>query len=333
MRVLGTFGLTIFVAAVIAASGVAGTGSAAPSETVASLRTTHSVLFGVAADTGVSGAAALTRVAGSVGKMPALFGTYVSFASANFDRRLADSIASQGALLVITWEPSRDGSLGAEQPQYALKRFLRGDFDPYIRHWADGAKTWGRPFLLRFAPEMNGFWNSWSAGVNGNSAADYIRVWRHVHALFDQAGARNVQWVWSPNVSFAGSTPLPLVYPGDRWVDWVGIDGYNWGASRPGNRWLTFDQVFGPTTSALHRLTSKPLLLAEIGSAEQGGDKARWVSGFFQSLRRNPDILGFVWFDYNKEADWRLDSSAATRTAFATEIADPRYRGANADGG
>jgi hypothetical protein len=69
-------------------------------------------------------------------------------------------------------------------------------------------------------------------------------------------------------------------------------------------------------------------MLAEISSAEQGGDKARWISDFFRSLRKNPDILAFVWFDYDKEADWRLDSSAAARSAFASGIGDRRYRGA-----
>jgi Glycosyl hydrolase family 26 len=328
MRVLGTFAVAAVVAAAAATGGTAGAGSRSPSETVRSLRTTRSVLFGVAAESGGSATAPLTRVAGSVGKTPALFGSYVSFASPNFDRRLAESIRSQGAIPLITWEAWSDGALGREQPRYALARFLHGDFDGYIRHWAEGARDWGGPLLLRFAPEMNADWNSWSAGINGNSAAEYVAVWRRVHGLFDRVGARNVQWVWSPNVSFPGSTPLRPLYPGDRFVDWVGIDGYNWGTSRPGTRWRTFDQVFAPTIRSIRRLTSKPLMLAEVGSAEQGGNKARWISQFFASLPRYSDIFAFVWFDYDKEADWRLDSSAAARVAFAAGIADRRYRGA-----
>jgi hypothetical protein len=327
MRVLGTFAVAALLAVAVPI-GPAGARSRALFETVRSLRTERSVLFGVAAESGGNAAGPLTRVAGSVGKMPAVFGTYVSFASPNFDRRLADSIRSQGAIPLITWEAWSDGALGPDQPEYALGRFLHGDFDGYIRHWAEGARNWGGPLLLRFAPEMNGDWNSWSAGVNGNNAAEYVAVWRRVHTLFDRVGARNVRWVWSPNVSFPGSTPLRLLYPGDGFVDWVGIDGYNWGASRPGTRWLTFDQVFAPTIHSIRRLTRRPLMLAEIASAEQGGDKARWLSGFFASLPRYPNILAFVWFDYDKEADWRLDSSAAARAAFAAGIADRRYLGA-----
>jgi beta-mannanase len=230
---------------------------------------------------------------------------------------------------MITWEPWGDGSLGPEQPAYALAHLLRGDFDGYVRHWAEGAKAWGEPLLLRFAPEMNGDWNSWSPGINGNTASEYVAVWRHVHAIFESVGAANVEWVWSPNASFRGSTPIGRLYPGDAYVDWVGIDGYNWGTSRPGTHWQTFAEVFQPTIRAMRGITHKPLMLAEVGSAEQGGNKARWISGFFASLRQNRDILAFVWFDYDKEADWRLDSSPPARASFAAHVAARRYLGAN----
>ncbi len=43
-------------------------------------------------------------------------------------------------------------------------------------------------------------------------------------------------------------------------------------------------------------------------------------------LSANPDIRAFVWFNFNKETDWRIESSSAARTAFAAGVADPRYR-------
>jgi beta-mannanase len=327
MRPLGPIALTVFLAAALPASGSAGAGD--PTKAIPSLRANGSALFGVAAPVAGGASRSLTQVAASVGKEPAVFGTYVSFASPNFDRVLAEDIRSRGATPMITWEPWGDGSLGPEQPRYSLANLLRGDFDGYIRHWAAGAKAWGEPLLLRFAPEMNGDWNSWSAQTNGNSASEYIAVWRHVHAIFDAVGAANVEWVWCPNASFRGSTPLGRLYPGDAYVDWVGIDGYNWGGSRPGTHWQTFAQVFQPTIRTIRKITRKPLMLAEVGSAEQGGDKARWISNFFASLRQNRDILAFVWFDYDKEADWRIDSSAPARASFAAHIAARRYVGAN----
>ena len=69
-------------------------------------------------------------------------------------------------------------------------------------------------------------------------------------------------------------------------------------------------------------------MLAEVASTELGGDKAQWIRGFFRGLQRNPDIVAFVWFDYEKETDWRIESSAASVAAFAAGVAEPRYRSA-----
>ena len=291
------------------------------------LRETRSALLGVSTG-GTSGdVTVLRRFERDVGKRPGIVNVFVSFASPAFDTPLADRLAAQGALPMVTWLPCRDGSLGARQPEFSLRRLVAGDFDPYIRAWATGAARWGRPLLVRFAPEMNGTWNPWSAGVNGNHARDFVAAWRHVHDLFAAAGAANVAWVWSPSVIYRGSPRLASLYPGDAYVDWVGIDGYNWGTSRPWSRWQSFDGVFGPTLAAVRRLTRKPLMLAEVASSERGGDKGAWVRGFFAGLRRNPAILAFVWFNFDKETDWRVQSSTRSRNAFAAGAAAHRIRG------
>jgi hypothetical protein len=307
------------------ASAAGATPRAASTPTARDLQASRSVLFGVSLDVRHDAYRDCVRAAG---RAPGLVNVYVSFASPNFDAGQANRVRSYGAIPMITWEPWDDGALGPDQPQFALRRFLAGDFDAYVRHWAEGARAWGHPVLLRFAPEMNGFWNSWSPGVVGNTAQQFVAMWRRVHAIFDDVGADNVEWVWSPNVAAGETTPLARVYPGDRYVDWVGLDGYNWGASRAGMRWQSFDSVFGRTLDEVRRLTSKPLMISEVGSTEVGGDKARWISSFFRALARNRDILAFVWFDFDKETDWRLDSSAAARSAFATGLAAPRYRSA-----
>jgi beta-mannanase len=282
------------------------------------------VLFGASGPQ----AAALDQLSRDVGKGVGLANTYASFASPTFVADFARRVAAQGAVPMVTWLPCKDGALGPEQPEFSLRRVASGDYDGYIRRWAASVAAWRGTVFLRFAPEMNGTWNPWSAGVNGNSARDYIGAWRHVHDLFEQAGAANVVWVWSPNVVTSASPSLQSLYPGDRYVDWVGIDGYNWGKSRPGARWRSFEQVFGSTLSAVRRVTRKPIMLSEVGSSELGGDKAAWIQRFFAALRRNPDVLAFVWFNFHKETDWRVESSPASVRAFAAAVASPFVRGA-----
>ena len=109
---------------------------------------------------------------------------------------------------------------------------IEGHHDAYIREFAEAAKAWGHPFFLRFNWEMNGNWFPWSEGVNGNQPGEYVAAWRHVHDIFTQVGATNATWVWCPNVDPASKLhDLASLYPGDAYVDWTGLDGYNWGTN------------------------------------------------------------------------------------------------------
>jgi beta-mannanase len=317
--------LLLALALAASASAAAGETSGRATVTAARLQRTHSAFFGVSINRPAQTLNAFERAAG---KRVALVNSYVSLASTHLDTAAADAVWTRGAVPMITWEPWRDGRLGPRQPTFALTRFVAGAFDPLLEQFAASVRDWGHPVLVRFAPEMNGYWTSWSAGVNGNSAAQFVAVWRHVHELFTRVGARNVEWVWAPNVAFPGSTPLRALYPGDAYVDWVGVDGYNWGRSRPGMQWQSFRSVFGPTINAIKRLTTKPIVLTEIACSEVGGSKSAWIHNFLTELRRTPSIVGFVWFQYDKETDWRIDSSHASRSAFGAGVAQRRYVGA-----
>jgi beta-mannanase len=138
-----------------------------------------------------------------------------------------------------------------------------------------------------------------------------------------------VRWVWSPNVANGNTTPFSKVYPGDAYVDWVALDGYNWGKTQSWSSWMSFTNVFGPSYSALTRMTNKPVMIAEVGSAEAGGNKAAWIrQSFLQEIpSKFPKVRAVVWFDVNKETDWRVNSSSAALAAFKGVAASPRYQG------
>jgi beta-mannanase len=219
---------------------------------------------------------------------------------------------------MITW--MSDDPSASSQGAYTAQAILSGRYDGYIRAWAAGLRDAGAPVRLRYDHEMNGNWYAWSPGSNGQTAAGYVAAWRHVHEIFTAAGATNVQWVWSPNVAFPGSAPLAGLYPGDAYVDRIGVDGYNWGASDRAHAWQSFAGVFDSTLSEVAALTSRPVMLTEVASTEAGGDKAGWIADFFTSLSHRASIEGFVWFDADKETDWRIDSSPPARSAFAAGL-------------
>lgn len=189
-----------------------------------------------------------------------------------------------------------------------MKSIAAGAHDEAISAWLGDAQraTAGGRVIVRFAPEMNGNWNPWSPGVSGTTAEDVIAAWRHMIDVAHAIGATSVEWMWNPNVILAGTTPLWRLYPGDAYVDLIGLDGFNWGTSRLGSRWQSFRELFEPTVRRLRILApGKPWGVAETASTRIGGDKARWTQNSLQQAQR----LGaefFVWFDFEKEMDWRL---------------------------
>lgn len=283
-------------------------------------------MWGVATQSGPwDGLASLSAFESNAGKRVGLYSWYESFQDADFPTTAATNVANHGAVPMITWEPWDPANGTANQPSYSLAQIAGGAYDAYISRWAGEIKAWGRPLRLRFAHEMNGNWYPWSSGVNGNTASQYVAAWRHVHDLFAAAGTTNVTWLWTPNV-VDGMAPIAPLYPGDAYVDWVGVDGYNWGTTQSWSAWQSFSQVFGSSLSALRQLTARPIVIGETASTETGGSKAAWISDFFSQLKANADIKAFIWFDLSKETDWRIESSAAAQQAFRTGISDARYR-------
>jgi Glycosyl hydrolase family 26 len=248
-----------------------------------------------------------------------------------FRSDLMSKARASGYLPVLSWGSYAAGR-GEDQPGYGLSEIISGRYDSFIRRWATGAKRWGHPFFLRFDWEMNTNSVPYSEHSNGNGPGEFVRMWRHVHRIFTTVGAENVTWVWCPNVEYSASVkPLSSLYPGDAYVDWTCLDGYNWGTNpaRP-SAWMSFDEVFGDT----YRLVtteiapSKPLMIGETASTEIGGSKARWIEDAFgaQGLDRFPRIEAIVWFNkYWSRMDWPIETSDAAKAALRAAIRSPAY--------
>lgn len=279
-------------------------------------------VWGVAvagAPTDLSEVATLT---GGLGEAPGQV-TFYSAWSLGGDFPAADAarVAATGAVPELTWEPW-DPAAGVAQPAYALDRITAGDFDAYLTRWAKQVKAYGKPLVIRFAHEMNGSWYPWAEQVNGNGPGDYRAAWQHVVGIFQRAKVANVSWTFAANVPYPGSTPLASLYPGDGYVDRVGLDGYNWGTTQPWSTWQSFGDLFGPGVAELRSITTRPVYVCETAAPEgAGGDKAAWISDMWSWLAVHPEVRGLTWFSLAKEADWRIDSSPASLAAFRAGLA------------
>lgn len=275
--------------------------------------------FGVATAGGALAGTELDEVATLAGESPSMVMIYKDFLQSPPIAEI-DAVRSRGATPLVTWEPWVWGG-GVEQPAYSLDRVAAGDFDAHITQWGQSLAAWGKPVMLRFAHEMNGNWYPWAEGVNGNQPGDYVAAWRHVHDVVAATGAANVQWVWSPNVPYWGSTDMAGLYPGAGYVDIVALDGYNWGTSQTWSSWVSPVDLLGPGISQLRTLApGKPVLIAETASSELGGSKAAWNTDLVSYLAAQPDVMGFVWFHLQKETDWRINSSDSSASAFKSAL-------------
>ncbi|MGH2586244.1 MAG: glycoside hydrolase family 26 protein [Dehalococcoidia bacterium] len=311
---------------------VAFTGAPAPSPTpTAPIAPAAPIALGAYISGAPASPAQIDAYTSLTGVAPSVVMWYVGWGASDhgeFDPAEMNAVTAHGAIPMVTWMPW-DHERGPTQPTFSLKTIVTGNHDAYIRRWAAAAAAWGQPLYLRFAHEMNGTWYPWSPGLNGNTSADYIAAWRHVHGIFQQEGAGNVRWVWSPNVLTHGAGPFTEVYPGDAYVDWVALGGYNFGPTQPYQVWRSLAEVFGHSYDALAAMTSKPMMIAETASAEIGGNKAGWITrGLLSEVpSRLPRVRAVIWFHENKEADWRINSSPATLTAFRQVAASASYRG------
>jgi hypothetical protein len=263
---------------------------------------------------------ALDRYLGLTGHRPAIVHVFRNWtdASATFDPALVERVTALGAVPMISWQP----------PAGDLSAVVRGEHDDYARGWSEAARDWGGRLLLRFAHEMNGEWIPWST-----DGTTFRAGWSRLHAIFADAGAHRVAWVWSPHVIDRRAADFTPFYPGHDAVDWVALDGYNWGRSQPGSRWQEFDEIFGDSYARLRALApDKQMMLAEIGCADLGGDKSAWMRDALLDAipRRYPAIRGVTWFhaDPPGHADWKVDSSPGALAAWREITASPRYAGA-----
>ncbi|WP_238011052.1 glycosyl hydrolase [Dactylosporangium sp. AC04546] len=246
-----------------------------------------------------------------------------------FDRQPFDRIVNRGMLPMLGWEPwnyrveSKVDTERGTQPEYRLAKITGGAYDAYIKSYAEGIKALGYPVALRFAHEMNGYWYPWCESANGNKRGDYVAAWKHVHDLFDAAGARNVIWVWSPNVVYENSTPLSQLYPGDDYVDWVGLSGYYGTVGM--ETYQTFEQIYRNTLSELKQVSKRPIVVTEVAATDAAGRKAEWITDLLKTLPKHPEIIGFMWYESVKETDWRISVSKTASAAFAQGVAQPYF--------
>jgi len=237
-------------------------------------------------------------------RIPAVYGrnyasvlVYVKDWNSYPDDTLLKLAKEEGLSLQIAWEPSQ--GLSAVED------------NAYLRSFARKLKEYGLPVFLRFAAEMNGDWTPWS----GNPDL-YIEKFRLVARVVRQE-APNAAIVWSPN--YYPDEKVDAFYPGDQWVDWVGINAYsdyyfNGNPSSPAD--IATINYQGPSANPLHKFKAiydryasrKPVMISETGVAWANRypfvDRSDWGAANLERLYSYlpllyPRIKAVYYFNYD----------------------------------
>jgi hypothetical protein len=272
---------------------------------------------------------------------------YPTFADP-FPMRECKMVRELGAIPHLTWElfypeEADYNTMPIEGTYAVMDEVLNGEHDAYIEQFAKDTKAFGDRVLIRFLHEFNGNWYLWSGNKSGRENGGpekVVAVWRYVVDKFREVGADNAKWIWNPHgpsvdVSEEDWNAIENYYPGDEYVDWMGMDAYNWypqdpwGGKRP---FRDFDNCFRDLYDRCIALApDKPVMIAEFGTAEfeyKGIDKVAWMDDAFIKIKTGyPRIKMFVWFHINKELDWRVNSSPEALEVFKSAMADPYFIG------
>lgn len=247
-----------------------------------------------------------------VGKKPNIQKRFATFQEP-FNASWARKTWNTGALPQISWEPHGE----------SLQGIASGARDEYIRQYARDVRALNVPVSISFGHEMNGWWYSW--GVPKNTAHEpvgqqFVAAWKRIHDIFRSQRAGNVIWLWAPNVIW----PMPKIklkafYPGDAYVDWVGINGYYKAA-----RYSTWKSLFEPTIKQVRTFSGKPILLAEVGS-KPTKRKPTDITEMLTQVRKRKDLIGLIYFDMYKssnptEFDYRIGTPKASLKAFKAGV-------------
>ncbi|MES2222373.1 MAG: glycosyl hydrolase [Acidobacteriota bacterium] len=255
------------------------------------------------------GAGSIAQTTAKLGRTPPVHLTYYNW-TADWTGAVTKADLAAGRIPLVNWEPHN----------IDFHKIVDGSLDATIKARARGSKALGKKFFLDFSAEMNGD-EAW----DNNDAPLYIAAYRHIHDIFVAEGATNVVWAWCPNVTdiHGGNKDTMAYYPGDAYVDWTGVDGYNWGTKNGG--WQSFQQVFENIYPML-AAKKKPIIIGEMSSAQVGGDKAKWIDAIVPTLRtKYPLVKCLIWFDINKERDWRISSSPESEAAFIRMAKNPYF--------
>jgi hypothetical protein len=261
-----------------------------------------------------------------------LYSAWGSKPEQEFPQKQVRAIFELGSVPVITWEPWLTDFDPEKFPKLrkpelrdkgGMADIAKGKYDAYIAAWATEAKDMKNTIFIRLGHEMNDPYR-YPWGPQNNSAMDFVAAWKHVHQIFTAIGAKNVIWVWSPHPSYGW---FDAFYPGEKYVDWVGVNILNYGTAAIWSKWWTFAEMFGTHYAELAKY-GKPIMITEFGCLAVGGNRADWFKEALSGIPVNyPAVKAVLFFHFSADrtttqqaVDWTILGDSVALSVVAHQI-------------
>lgn len=221
-------------------------------------------------------------------------------------RGFLDKAYSENRIVELTLQPKKSHQQGND-----LFRVLDGYYDEFLHNYAKDIADFKHPVLFRFANEMNGDWCEYSGYHMSLDTELYREMYRHIYDIFQKHNADNIIWIWNPNgksfPDFKWNSEA-MYYPGNDYVDVLGLTLYNTGNFYKGEEWTEFYDLYAPLYEEAMKNYDMPFMITEFSCARKGGNKEEWTKKMLSETDRFPNIKFAVWWN---GADFTTDGKLA----------------------
>lgn len=243
-----------------------------------------------------------------------------------------NKIIEQGYTPMITLE-NHYVNVNSKMKQPNLYSIIEGHMDAFFMKWAKEVKQMKGVVWVRILHEFNGNWYPWCIVNNDRDPDLFIKAYRHIHDIFANHGTENVKFVWCPNSMSIPQESWNFImdaYPGDNYVDIVGMDVYN--GAGDATLWRSFRSVAVENYYLFtQQLSSKPVVVCETASRERkvgesgpAQTKAEWIKQLGETLQSDmTQVKLLTWF--NEKSTFKINSSLGAKKAYQDNIIRSNY--------
>lgn len=205
--------------------------------------------------------------------------------------------SKKGILPFISWQTDQ---LTGSQKDKLYNKIITGEYDTYLKACAEQMREYKDPVFINFQAIPN----------SKETPSSFIQAWQYLYTFFNDLGVSNITWVWCPqNVQEIN------FYPGEKFVDWIGVSCLNYADTKDKKDWYSFSDIYKPYREAFGKF-EKPVMITAFGSCA-GPNQSKWFKDAFADIQKNyKEVRSVIVYDKVRETSFFRDIIISQKTCF-----------------